>query len=233
MHSRQRIILNGVLAVAALWLAWRLATEWGRANLRYAALAEAKAQAAAPLLPNLPQSPPPAVQDIVAQNVFSPDRNNALAQPVKAAPPPPVPVVFGTMKLGADYEALLAEGGGRGYRRVKQGEEFGGYTVAEIRDEKVILDFHGRKTTVDVYQSANSVPRPAAVPAAPAAPNVEKTSAQPPAPPAASQAAPAPAAGAVSEPSSDPNVKITIEGNRRKYEIQTPFGPMIRYEDIR
>lgn len=233
MHTRQRIVLHGVLAVAAIGLAWRLVAEWGHANLRYEALAQANAQASAPLLPSLLRSPLPPIQEIVAQNLFSPDRNNTLAQEEQAAPPP-VPVVFGTMKLGADYEVLLAEGGssaGRGFRRVKQGEEFGGYTVVEIRDEKVVLEFAGQKTTVDVYRSANSVPR-AAAPATPVAPVVEKTSAQPPAspPPATNQTAPA---GAVAEPSSDPNVKVTIEGNRRKYEIQTPFGPMIRYEEIR
>ncbi|MBI4459149.1 MAG: hypothetical protein HY648_03695 [Acidobacteria bacterium] len=240
MHRRQRIILQGVLAVAAVWMGWRLAAEWGQANLRYAALAQAKGETAGPLAANLPNNSLPSAQEIVAQNLFSPDRNNDLAQEEKATPRPPVPTVFGTMKLGADYEALLAEGGpraGSGFQRVKQGEKFAGYTVVEIRDEKVELEYGGEKTTVDVYQSANSVPR-AAAPAAPAAPTVEKTSSLPPPTPApaASQAAPTPAANAgvpISEPSADPNVKITIEGNRRRYEIQTPFGTMIRYEDIR
>ena len=232
MHTRQRIVLHGVLAVAAIWLAWRLVAEWGHANLGYEALAQAESQASASLLPSLPQSPMPPVQEIVAQNPFSPDRNNTVAEEEKAAPPPPVPVVFGTMKLGEAYEALLAEGGssaGRGFRRVKQGEQFSGYTVVEIRDEKVVLEFAGQKTTVDVYRSANSVPR-AQAPATPVAPVVEKTSAQPPASPT-SPAAPAPAA-AGAEPTANSYEKVTIEGNRRKIELQTPFGPMIRYEEI-
>ncbi|MBI4460967.1 MAG: hypothetical protein HY648_13040 [Acidobacteria bacterium] len=242
MHTRQRIVLHGVLAVAAIWMAWRLAAEWGHANLRYQVLAQARAQAAAPLLPSLSSRPLPPAQEIVGQNLFSPDRNNNAAQEEKAAtPPPPVPVVFGTMKLGADYEALLAERGssaGSGFQRVKQGEQFSGYTVVEIRDEKVVLEFAGQKTTVDVYRSANSVPRPAgaAPAAAPAAPMVEKTSAQPPPspPPSTSPAVAAPAAaGAAAEPTGNPYETVTIEGNRRKIVLQTPFGPMIRYEDIR
>ncbi|MBI1956006.1 MAG: hypothetical protein HYS38_06390 [Acidobacteria bacterium] len=234
MHTRQRIVLHGVLAVAAIWLAWRLVAEWGRANLRYAALAQANAQASAALLPSLPRSPLPPIQEIVAQNLFSPDRNNNLAQEKQAAPSP-VPVVFGTMKLGEAYEVLLAEGGssaGRGFRRVKQGEEFNGYTVVEIRDEKVVLEFAGQKTTVDVYQSANSVPR-AQAPATPVAPVVEKTTAQPPASPpqAASPTAPAPAE-AVSQPTANPAIRVVIEGNHRRYIRQTPFGPIEWEEEI-
>lgn len=238
MHTRQRIVLHGVLAVAAIWLAWRLVAEWGRANLRYEALAQAKAQTSAALLPSLSRSPLPPIQEIVAQNLFSPDRNNIVEQKEQAAPTAEVPVVFGTMKLGEAYEALLAEGGasaGRGFRRVKQGEQFGGYTVVEIQDEKVVLEFAGQKTTVDVYRSANSVPR-AQAPATPAAPVVEKTTAQPPAsppPPRAGTRQPGPApAAAGSQPTANPAIRVVIEGNRKKYIGQTPFGQIEWYEEI-
>ena len=57
------------------------------------------------------------------------------------------------------------------FRRVKKGDVIGGYTVAEIRDEAVAVEYQGERSEINVYQSAQSVARTVAVPVA-AAPAV-------------------------------------------------------------
>jgi hypothetical protein len=229
LHRRELIVLHTVLVVAVLLLAWRLETEWKRANLRYQAIAAAKAGSAVGPAPAVPGVSVPPVNDILAKNIFSSDRNNEL-QAAKSQKAPPVPVVFGTMNLGGHYEALMAESATKtAFRRMKAGEKLGDYLVAEIADEKVVVDYEGQKTTLNVYESANSVPRTQAAVQSPtpaAAPVVETVAAPPP--PVASQAQPAAAA----QSGADPGIRVTIEGNRRRMERQSPFGPQVWYEDI-
>ena len=150
MHRRQLLMFQMGLALAAGLLAWRVGTEWNRANLRYGTLSRAAAgrESVPPRLAGVRREPPP-TEEIVAKNLFSPDRTSQIAPPEKPEPPPSVPTVFGTMKLGESYEALMAEGGtpaSRAPRRVKPGEQFGGYTVVEIRDGKVVIE--DRKSVV-------------------------------------------------------------------------------------
>ena len=242
MQGRQLWILNAVLALGALALGWRFVVQWEAANQRYAQFAGRGAESAAALsvLPGVPEPSPVSVGDVVARNLFSPDRSSTLQEAVVQAAQP-LPVVFGTMKLGAGYEALMAEPGqsdSRRFRRVKVGEQFAGYTVAEIRDEAVVVESQGQRTTLNVYQSAKSVARPEApaVPSALAAvPMVESSAGAGPPPtpentfPAGTVAPPASASAPVALP---PDVKMTIEGNRRRYERRTPFGPQVWYEEI-
>ncbi len=117
---------------------------------------------------------------------------------------------------------------------MKNGEEMAGYKIVDIGDEKVVVEYRGEKTTINVYQSANSVP-PLETRSMPAAtPVVESVSA--PQPQEAAQPAqqtnanPAPAAASV--PAADPGLKVTVEGNRRRFERTTPFGPQVWYENI-
>ncbi|OFV99787.1 MAG: hypothetical protein A3H28_06675 [Acidobacteria bacterium RIFCSPLOWO2_02_FULL_61_28] len=240
VHRRQLLILQVGLALAAGLLGWRLETEWKRANLRYAALSRAAAERGAAALPPGARREPPATEEIVAKNLFFPDRSSEIATPAKTEPPPPVPTVFGTMKLGESYEALMTEAGataGRAPRRVKQGEQFGSFTVVEIRDEKVVIEYQGQKTTLDVYQSARSVlPAGAAAvrTAPPAAPVVESSGGAPPpqaqTPPSPPSRAPAPAA--VQQPSTEPGVRVFIEGNRKRFERDSLFGVQVWYEPL-
>ena len=236
MHRRQLLILYAGLSIAAGLLAWRLEGEWQRANLRYKAWVRLHREAPAVLPPRPPERPALPSGEVVAKNLFTPDRNNEIAQAEKPQPPPPIPVVFGTINLGSSYEALMAEAGQtatRSFHRVKNGEQIGVFTVVEIRDEKVVIEFQGQKTTLDVYQSARSVPLLETRSAPVAAPVVETGGSSPPPSAASNQASSAPASsGASAQPSPGPDVRVTIEGNRRRFERQTPFGPQVWYENI-
>ena len=136
--------------------------------------------------------------------------------------------------------AEAAQAQSRRFRRVKTGEQFGPFTVVEIRDEAVVLELDGKKTTLNVYQSANSVARAEArsAPATAANAPVVETAGSPAGGAAAAPAAPAQESSAVPPtvptvaPGVDRYLKMTIEGNRRRYERQTPFGPQVWYEEI-
>ena len=230
MHRRQLLILQVGLALAAGLLGWRLETEWKGANLRYGALSRAAAERGAAALPPGSRREPSATEEIVAKNLFFPDRSSEIAPLTKTEPPPPVPTVFGTMKLGESYEALMTETGataGRTPRRVKQGEQFGAYTVVEIRDEKVVIEYQGQKTTLDIYQSARAALSAPVRTAPPAAPVVESSSGSPP---QAGRSAPAPTA--VQQPSTEPGVRVFTEENRKRFERDGPFGVQIWYEPL-
>ena len=237
MYRRQFLFVNIVLMIAAILLSFRLAGEWRRANLRYAALESQTADAPAVLLPIRRSRPFPATQEIVEMNLFSADRTSALIQAETEQPVSlQVPVVFGTINLGDAYEALMADrdqaATGK-FQRVKTGERLGAYTVVEIVDEKVVIELEGQRTTLDVYQSANSVARPRPRSAQPASPVVESVGSALPRPAASRQR------GTAQRPASrgttarqSPDVQVTIEGNRRRFERQTIFGPQVWYEDI-
>lgn len=234
LHRRELMVLHAVLLCAALLLGWRLTTEWRQANARYQPLAAPARTSSAAMTRGMPQPEIPPTQAIIANNIFTADRNSDAPQDDRSKPAPPVPVVFGTMNLGGHYEALMAESANRpGFRRVKRGEKVGEYMVAEIADEKVVIDYQGQKTTLDVYQSANSVPRAQAAaapaPAAhPAAPVVESMAA--PAPQA--NGGPSAPAAATAAPEASDGTRITIEGNRRRLERPGPFGVQVWYEDL-
>jgi len=234
VNRRQLLLVNIVLSIAAALLIFRLAGGWRSANLRYAALERQTEDAPAYLPPISGSRPATDTRMIVENNLFSADRNSMLIQEEETAQPASlqVPVVFGTIHLGETYEALMAERSEAAtgkFQRVKTGQRLGAYTVVEIQDEKVVIELQGHRTTLDVYQSANSVARPKPRSAQPAAPVVETA----PAPSRQQSTAQRPASRATTaRQSPDPGVRITIEGNRRRFERQTPFGAQVWYEDI-
>jgi hypothetical protein len=237
MQRRQLWLLNIVLAVFALLMGDRLLSGWREDRARYAALEKRSAAAVAVVIQPAAASLVFAGGEIVARNPFTSDRNNDRPQVAQAVQSAPLPTVIGTMRLGEEYEALMSESaqpGGEKFHRVKLGGSIGPYAVTEIRDEAVVVELGGQKTTLNVYQSARAV-RQAAPPAAaaappPQAPTVVSTGV-PPTTPAQSSATATQRGGDLTPPF--PGVIVTIEGNRKKFERPTAFGPQIWYEDIK
>lgn len=234
------MVVNLLLVAASVALGWKLALDWRSARDR-------QINSGLSANDNRPSYVPPASKavamaggEVVSSNPFSPDRSSVIEQaaPVAAGPPPQLPVVVGTMRLGANYEALMAESAqtaSTSFKQVKTGAVVGGYTVAEIRDDEVVVELNGERTTINVYLSSSGVARSTArtlVPTVPSAPKVETSSTLSSSSPGQSVAASS-AASSAQLPSPDPTLKITIEGNRRRYERTTMFGPQIWYEDIR
>lgn len=240
VQRRQLWIINAVLAGIAVVMAVRIRSDWKLGNERYAQLDRRSASAATPTVVPGTENPFTSVADVVSKNLFTPDRSSAQPQAVADQAAAPLPVVIGTMRLGSDYEALMSEAGGAGkqrFRRIKTGERVGPYTLVEIRDEAVVVEYQGQRTVLNVYQSAKAAIRAASNPA-PAtprpstAPVVETTTPSPTRP-----VSPVPAMTPPKNTKPDPNfmkgVKVTIEGNRKRFERWSVFGPQVWYEDIK
>ncbi len=249
MNRRQRMMVQAGLALLAVLLVWRLGTEAQQANLRYSALESIAGTSAAGPRAAAPEEML-AINEIAAKNLFSADRNNEIPEPEAGppAPPPPEPIVLGTLKLGADYEALMSEdeSSRRGVRRAKVGDLVGEYRVVEIRSESVVIEYEGQRTTLDIHQLAPSARRTATPartarssrPGRPAAPVVVGTgeaAARTPASGRASgtgQPGAAPRGREIRVPNQDSYTRVFIEGNQRRIERQTPFGIQTSYSPL-
>jgi hypothetical protein len=243
MNSKRKVaVLNAALLACAGWMGWSVYQGW------QSSYAEAGVQqAGGSTLANRFTLPAERAltasgSQVIQRNPFSRDRNINVEEPAAApaGPPPQLPVVIGTMRLRDHYEALMAENAqtaSTSFKQVKVGDSYGGYKVVSVLDDEVVVDLNGEKTTINVYLSSSNVLRnsarttPEPAPAAAIAPRVESSSAVSSSSPV--QTAAAPAAGVTQLPSPDPLLKITIEGNRRRYERTTMFGPQVWYEDIK
>ena len=241
MQKRHMLLLNATLALCVLGLGWLLARNWKVGNERYAQFSEFKGEPGMTLVSTDPfLRTSTSGNDIVAKNIFTPDRNNQTTPEISSQEPTQPPVVIGTMMLGKEYEALMAEAEearSRRFRRVKIGEQLGRFTVVEIRDEAVVIEHQGQRTVLDVYRSAKSVAparlRPMSAPEA-IAPVVQTTENQDKTPTVPIRSTNTPVTSPVGGVSveSDPNLRVKVEGNRRRFERTTPFGPQVWYEEI-
>ncbi len=246
--------VNVALLILAVWMAFGIRATWRQNHARYRLLAAPSAPpsqggtSASGAETGAAPFAPVNYSELVTQSLFSPDRNNE--QPVtkvEKKPPPPVPYVIGTLNLGGGMVALMADQkqASQGvFRRYKKGDEIGGYRVVDIAEHQVVIEFEGQKTTMDVYESAESARGSAG-----AAYQAPSTTAAPAAGPqvvnavpaggttASSEAAGTPASG--SGPAAAPaNVNplgqatFTVEGNRKKYTRGTPWGVQTWYEEL-
>ena len=240
---RPIVLLDLILLLAIVGLTAGIRAAWQRNHARYAVpAASSRAVTMAGL--GAGTQPPLALLDygeLVNRNLFSPDRNNV--QPVvkkEKRQGPPLPVVIGTMNLGSGMVALMVDpkqAGGGSFKRVKTGDEVGGYEVIQIAAHKVVVEFDGEQTTLDVYESAASAGAGGAGYSAPAPGSQVQTAV------AATGTTMAGAAGAPGEggviqsggillaaPSAPEGV--TIEGNYRVTRRMTPLGMMTFREPI-
>ena len=247
--------LNLALLALAVWLASAIHDTWRRNHARYEQFGTSAATAQPAVskagMPGLVSATGPvSYSELLAQNLFSPDRNNEQSLPNASKTPLSLPLVIGTVNLGSGPVALMAEPqqAKQGtFRRLKVGDEISGYRVAEIAEHQVVIEFEGQKTTIDVYESAENVRqaagRAAVRPARPAGPAAKQVLTAVPASPAAASSGPAgssasgataapAAAPATSSPTGNRYLTFTIEGNRKKYSRVTPFGVQSWYEEL-
>jgi len=156
-------LLNLLLLAAVLGMTAGIRAGWLRSHARYAAPGASSPAGTAVGLGTGTPAPTPLLDysELVNRNLFSADRNNV--QPVvkkEKRQGPPLPVVIGTMNLGGGMVALMTDprqAASGAFKRVKTGDEIGVYKVVEIAEHKVVVEFDGEKTTLDVYESAASV----------------------------------------------------------------------------
>lgn len=241
---RQMLVINVVLLVAAISLAVKLRGDWRLASLRYRVLASAS-QPASPAIAAPAMAPAVADLEIIAQrNLFSPDRTNELPK-AAVAPPPPEPLLVGTLNLGKQKLALLGEANGNMPRQVKEGETFAGYRLVSIGNNEVVLEYQGQQKKVDLSAVRQVSPPPgttagtAALPVT-TIPAVSSGASDPPV-----TSIPAPKTGSTGPSgrlvpgtdamfgSDDGLPDGAIVGNRRKVIQITPFGKQIWWEPVK
>ena len=236
------VLLNLLLLAAVLGMAAGVRAAWQRNHARYAAPAASSPAVTAAGLARGAQAAPALLDssELVNRNLFTPDRNNV--QPLvkkEKRQGPPLPVVIGTMNLGSGMVALIIDpkqAASGSFKRVKSGEEIAGYKVIEIAAHKVMVEFDGEQTTLDVYESAASVSGAGGAGYSAPAPGSQVQTAV--------SAAGATAAGAPGEGGgviqsggsliAAPTMPegVTIEGNYRVTRKMTAFGLMTFREPI-
>ena len=183
--------------------------------------------------------PPQSFVEIVDRNVFSPLRGTPPPQPQEEPKAPKPPFLFGTMNLGKGRFALMAPGDQPSpvSKRVLPGEEIGGYKLVSIGTSNVVLEWQEKKITLDISESPSRGPG-----------NVEKT-ASPRAGAGATAGNPAPAVlrpitpvsvggppslvPQLSPPGVSPDApEGTVVGGRRKVVVQSPFGPLVQWQEV-
>lgn len=237
--------VNIALLIAAMWLAADTRSGWRGNNARYSQFAAPVPAVSPAAVPTAGANPAGAMSyaEVADRNLFAQDRNNN--QPsVEKKPAPPLPLAIGTLNLGSGMIALMADqkmAAEHSFRRVKEGDEIGGWRVAEIAEHKVVVDFEGERKTIDVYESAASAVAAAPAytpPAASAGPRVfnatqPATAATPPAGASAGAAASSAPGTALPQDPNDPFKTCVVEGNRIKCTRRTAFGAQIWYEQLK
>lgn len=179
---KQMLILNVILLLTALGLGYKLSADWKMTAQRQEALT-AGAASTVPPETGLPAAPRQAsgLEVIVANNLFFSDRSNEIPKALEKKAAPLQPLLIGTINLGRTKLALLVEANQPTAmpRQVKEGDTFAGYTLVEIGNNQVVLEWEGIKKTVDVSMTPVQVAAPAFTPAASSDPAVSSTASSP------------------------------------------------------
>jgi hypothetical protein len=155
---KQSWIINVVLLGLAVILGMKLRGDWMRTAQQQKAADAFEKAAATPAASaiNAAIAPIPGAELIVQNNLFSSDRNNVQPQPVELKPPPPDPLLLGSMNVGSGPLALMVDGAaqpGTPAHAVLVGETIGGYKLVKIGDSFAMVEWEGQQKRIEL-QSA-------------------------------------------------------------------------------
>jgi hypothetical protein len=155
-------VVNTVLVLIVLAVAGQIGRTWMRASPPLPAV-ESDGEHKANRRPSRRPRPAAAADEMVAliteQDLFDPSRKadgaadgaapTTLAED-ETPPPPPGLTVVGVRLLGEDAEAFVKDSAtANEQRRVRLGDDVGGYTVQEIRETSVVLEAsNGNRVTL-------------------------------------------------------------------------------------
>jgi hypothetical protein len=131
--------------------------------------------------------------------LFSPSRRAPAPPPPIVRPPPPPPeppnvTLVGIVMDAEEARAIVQSGSKNEVRRVRVGDDIGGWKVAQIENRRLVLKLDSRQATFSMFSGQRKpAPRAAAQPAARAAAPRAAAQAAPRAAQAAPRAAPQPA----------------------------------------
>jgi hypothetical protein len=239
--KRKLILLNIALVVLAAAASWQLRTRWleGKAQERKVLAQSAKPMVAPP--PPALETPQPAkaagYSEVAQKTLFSRDRNPNVV--VEIAPPKPVPefpVAYGIMSLGDEPSAILSAKSGERSRQYSVGDKVGEFTLAEIENDGIVLEWDGRQFRKSLKDLRPAAPPAPAAPAAAAPAGAAPTVVAPVRTPVASPD-PGPGAQTSEEHRScqagDTAPAGTIRNGYRKVLVPSPFGDMCRWDLVK
>jgi hypothetical protein len=95
--------------------------------------------------------------------LFSPGRRPPALPPapiIAAAPPPPPPnlILFGTIMDADDARAVVGVGTADKTRRVRIGDDIGGWKVTQIEERQLVLSLDDRSATFTLFSSQHHGP---------------------------------------------------------------------------
>ena len=104
--------------------------------------------------------------------LFSPSRRPPApphAPIIAAAPPPPPPklILFGIVMDADDARAVVGVGTAEKTRRVRIGDDIGGWKVTQIEERQLVLSLDDRSATFTLFSSQHAGPSEGQPPSAP------------------------------------------------------------------
>jgi len=235
-RRRELMLTIGGLITLTVLLGWLLAGRWKeyRSSVRWVSVGMAPQRAPASTAGRNRAAQPPSFVDIVARNAFSPLRGSPPPQPQVEAKPPRLPVLFGTMDLGNGRFALMSPGDQSPplSKRVLPEGEIGGYKLVSIGTSNVIVEWQGKRTTVEITETAISGGPANEAAARPAAPAASGSGTVITVGAAAGGASPAGLPGRAPPGASADAPAGTVIGGKRKVVTNTPFGQHVEWQDV-
>ncbi|HEV2202444.1 MAG TPA: hypothetical protein VGR73_21715 [Bryobacteraceae bacterium] len=206
--NRRLVILDVVLLLFAGGLAWMLRAHYLEARARESALLNHKVPPKAVLAPPSPSPARPAQPaeyvEVAKKMLFSKDRNPDVVveapKPVPEPPMPALPIYHGQMDLGDPVAFLSLPTRAADQRGYHAGDRIGDFTLVAFDEDKIELEWRGKKVERKPDDLAPKEPPPAPPAGAPGGGRATPAAAQGARPVPASNAAPQqPAASAVTE----------------------------------
>jgi len=237
-RREQTLIISGLISLNLL-LAWQLESFWKdyRSRTRWLSQGVTPQRQPTPLAGSSKPGQPQNFVDIVDRDVFSPLRGNAPAQAQEEAKAPKLPYLYGTMDLGSGRFALMSPGDQFPplSKRVLPGEEIGGYKLASIGASNVVLEWQGKKITVEITPPATrgptTVERTASVRTGPGVPPNVPSPVNIVSPDSA--AGTSTTTGRAGQPGAPPDVPLgAVVDGKRKVQVPSPFGPLVQWQQV-
>ena len=235
--NRKLLILDVVLAAAAVYAGFQFRSQWLAAKAREAAVLNQKpAPLPAPQFTPLATAPPvlsAGYAEIAQKLLLDRSRNSTVVVEVPPPPPPkpmpPLPVYHGMMNIGDGPAAILSINANSPQMEIHPGETIGQFKLVDVNSEEIALEWDGKvihKTVDEILdRTTRQVVADASAPA-PAGP--------PPPPPVKTPLGPGEDTGRgfktcnVNDSTPDGSV---VDGYR-KVSIATPFGSACRWDPV-
>lgn len=237
--NRKLLILDVVLAAAAVYAGFQFRGQWLAAKAREAAIVNQKLNPLpAPQFTPLATAPPvlsAGYAEIAQKLLFDRSRNSTVVVEVAPPPPPkpvpPLPVYHGMMNIGDGPAAILSVNASSPQMEIHPGEMIGPFKLVDVDTQEIALEWDGKiirksldeildRATRQVVADANT-PAPAA-PAPPVVP-VSKTPLGPGEDTGRGYKVCIP---------NDSTPDGTVVDGYRKVSLPTPFGSACRWDSV-